>query len=119
MKVLIVEPMKEPYTIEIENSLESLQEVVDGYIETVSPFEDNACIICNEEGKATGLLPNRSLKDKNGRIYDILVGTFLIAGIGKDSFCSLTDEQVETYKSLFQEPEILPFVEAKIIPLFL
>lgn len=31
MKVLMVEPMKAPYTTELDNSLENLQKAVDGY----------------------------------------------------------------------------------------
>ena len=35
MKVIIKEPRKTPEWVEIENSLEELQRIVDGYIETV------------------------------------------------------------------------------------
>ena len=55
MKVLMVEPMKAPYTTELNNRLENLQKAVDGYIQVLYPFDDYACIICNEEGKLTGL----------------------------------------------------------------
>lgn len=47
MKVLKVEPLKAPYVKEIDDSLESLQHEVGGWIETVYPFEDEAVIVCN------------------------------------------------------------------------
>lgn len=52
--VLLVEPGKHPEKIQIENSLEALQEAVGGFIEVTYPFDDNAGIICNDEGKITG-----------------------------------------------------------------
>ena len=50
MKVLLVEPEKEPYVKEISSGLSSLQKELGGYIEAVYPFEDPVAIICNEEG---------------------------------------------------------------------
>ena len=55
MKVLMVEPMKAPYTTELNNTLDNLQKAVDGYIQVLYPFDDSVCIICNENGKLTGL----------------------------------------------------------------
>ena len=105
MKVLIIEPMKAPYTKEIESTLDSLKEIVEGGIQTTYPFDDMVCIVCNDEAKNLGLDPNRALYDEKGRIYDIIAGTFLIVGINEDDFCSLTEEQIEKYKKLFQHPE--------------
>ena len=48
-----------------------------------------------------GLPFNRPLMDENGLPYDILCGTFFIAGVGKEDFFSLTEEQIEKYKSLY------------------
>ena len=49
LEVIWVQPMREPQVIEIDNDLESMQELVDGYIEEYMPFEDDAAIVCNEE----------------------------------------------------------------------
>lgn len=54
MKVLVVEPMKKPYTKEIDGSLKSMQELVGGTIEVVYPFDDPVALICNDEGKLMG-----------------------------------------------------------------
>ncbi len=105
MKVLVVEPMQEPYTKEIDTGLKSLQKEVDGDIQAVYPFEELAAIICNEEGKINGLEPNRALYDDNGRIYDIIAGTFLICGLTEDSFGSLPDELINKFSERFKQPE--------------
>ncbi len=106
MKVLVVEPEKEPYVKEIGSGLSSLQKEVGGYIEAVYPFEDPVAIICNEEGKLEGLPLNRALRDEGGHVYDIITGTFLIAGLSEDKFCSLDDAQVEKYSALYKSPEL-------------
>ena len=105
MKVLMVEPMKAPYTTELNNTLDNLQKAVDGYIQVLYPFDDSACIICNEEGKLTGLPLNRAVRDDSGEIYDILAGTFIITGLTEDDFCSLSDSQLDEYTRMFQHPE--------------
>ena len=51
MKVLIVEPNKIPYEKNIENNLETLQEIVGGMIQITYPYEDLVGIVCNDEGK--------------------------------------------------------------------
>ena len=45
--------------------------------------------VWNDEGKLIGLDLNRSLRDEHGEIYDIVAGTFLVVGLGPESFASL------------------------------
>lgn len=47
ISVLLVEPNKYPKMIEIDDTLEAMQEVVGGDIEEYMPFEDEVAIICN------------------------------------------------------------------------
>ena len=103
MKVLVVEPGKAPYAVEISTGLESLQKQVGGLIQVLYPFDDSAAIICNDEGKLIGLPWNRPLYDEDGNIYDIIVGTFLVVGLTRDDFGSLTEEQIIRYTELFEQ----------------
>ena len=100
IKVLIVEPGKNPYPAEIPNTLESLQSQVGGLIQAL--YLSDAAIICNDEGKLIGLPWNRPLFDEDGQIYDVIAGTFLVAGLTEDDFGSLTEEQEKRYTELFQ-----------------
>ena len=61
ISVLLVEPNKYPKMIEIDETLEAMQEVVGGDIEEYMPFEDEVAIVCHEEGKLIGLPPNRAV----------------------------------------------------------
>lgn len=105
MKVLLVKPEMHPQVVEIENEFEVLQKMVGGLIETVYPFKDEVCLICNEEGKLLNLQMNRALYD-NGSVYDVIAGDFLVVGMGVEDFCSLTDEQIERYDKRFHQPEM-------------
>lgn len=109
MKILVIEPLKEPYTKEINDSLESMQKIVDGLIQAIYPFDrPEIALICNEEGKLNHLPLNRALFDKDGNIVDIVAGTFFLCSAPADSenFESLTDEQIEKYKKRFEALEI-------------
>lgn len=54
IRILVVEPNKEPYQLKIEHTLENMQNVVGGLIEFIE-LEPSVDLICNEEGKTDGL----------------------------------------------------------------
>ena len=113
MKILIVEPMKEPYEKEIQGTLEEMQAIVGGYIQAVYPFEDPVAVVCNEEGKLIGLPYNRLLRDDAGRPYDVLCGTFFVAGLGEADFASLPADLMKRYKTMYTKEMLLPFPKDK------
>lgn len=114
IKVVMVEPGKKAKVTEIDNSLESLQEAVGGWIEAFYPWDDYVCLLCNEEGKFNGMEPNRALRD-GGEVYDVVFGTFLVAGCGEEDFESLTDEQAERYIKMFEHPEIIISMDGRLM----
>lgn len=81
MKVIRKKPGMAPELVEIENSLESLQAEVDGYIECITLWE-NMVLICDEEGL---------LKDKpvNRYIGWSFAGTVLVVGVDGEEFCDV------------------------------
>lgn len=110
MDVLIVEPEKVPRMASITGDLNSLQQVVGGYIEAVYPYDDPVAIVCHEEGKLIGLPLNRKLED-----YDIIAGTFIVCGLGEEDFDSLTPELAEKYREKFADPEIFMKMGSRIV----
>jgi hypothetical protein len=79
----------------VSSKLESLQEMVDGWIEIVAaPFYKDIDFIINEEGKyQENCKPNIYLPEYD----DILCGTLIAVGFDMDTsnHVSLTDEQIE------------------------
>ena len=106
IKVLLVEPMEKPRVIEIERDLDTFHELVGGYLQAVYPWGSSCALICDDDGKGKGYLPNRALVDENGIPYDIVVGSFFICGISGEDFASLTDEQVQKHTEQFRWPEL-------------
>ena len=117
MTVLVIEPEKKPYVKDISSGLASLQKEVGGYIQAVYPFEDPVAIICDEEAKLTGKELNRALRDEDGQIYDIVAGTFLVAGLGEEDFCSLTPDQIKKFSDMYKTPEMFLRLNGKLMVL--
>lgn len=92
MRVIIKDPGQKARAWTIENELETLQYIVDGYIEAVQ-LGCGVVAICDEEGKLKGKKPNYPLP--NG---DCLVGTVIFCSTKGEDFAGLTDEQAEVVK---------------------
>ena len=90
MKVIWKEPGEAFEVREVENTLESLQKAVGGYIETFT-FAEEACVVCDEEGR---------LNDKkfNCRMFgQQFFGTVLIVGVAGDEFTDVPEEAVTAF----------------------
>ena len=101
MKVILIEPAKQPQTIDIEPTLEAKQKMVGGPIDVLEFTDDNdAIIVVNDEGRNIGMPFNRSIN--NHHIY----GTFLICGYDEDgNMLELSPHLLQKYTELFSFPE--------------
>ena len=126
LTVLHIQPMHPPRIVTIPNELKAMQNLVDGYIEEYYPFDDNAVIICNEEGKINGLRLNRAIysaPDDNGdkQIKEIIAGPFFIcaAPVDSENYQSLSEEQLKKYGEMFKNPERFYFQgnDIKVYPI--
>ena len=117
MQVVIVEPEKKPFVQNIDDTLTSMQQIVGGTIQAVYPFEEPVALICNDEGKLLGLPLNRALRDEEGRIYDIVAGTFFLCAApeGSDRLESLTEEQASCFKKQFLCPQAFIMMGGNLI----
>ena len=110
MKVIIVQPIKEPYVLNINPSLESMQRIVGGYIQAIYPFEDEGiALVCNEEGKIYDLTPNRYLFNEYGEPVELIVGNFFIcsAPFESENFEDIPEKLIEKYIKYFSFKELL------------
>lgn len=100
IRVLVVEPLKPCETREV-CGLKAMQELVGGSIQAVYPFRDDVVLVCNRDGKNLELPYNRPLTDNYGVPYDIICGTFFLAGLDGEHFVSLTKDQLRQYKEMY------------------
>ena len=107
ISVILIEPGRYPKLIEIEDTLEAMQETVGGYIEEYMPFDDEVAIVCNEEGKMNGAELNRAIYSNDKEILDIIAGKFFIAyaPIESESFLSMPKDLMKKYEDKFRYPE--------------
>lgn len=80
IKVVLCEPGKVARVAEIGTELSDLQRVVGGLIEPYYPFEEQVCIVCNDEGKYNGMRPCRAIYGEGREMMDIIFGPFFIRG---------------------------------------
>lgn len=115
LRGLLVEPDKLPVEIEFEDSLKSMQRLVEGLICQESPIDDDSVVfILNDESKINGMFPNRDIG------YDIIFGPFIIVGNDYENECfrSLTNQEIEKYKKIFNDDSILA-TKLKVVKMFL
>ena len=100
IKVIIVKPYCEPSIEYIENSLETLQDIVKGLIELLI-LNDKVDLLCNEEGKLLSLKPNRRIGE------DIIAGNFiLLSSNNEGEFISLDNDSIKSCYERFKRIEI-------------
>ena len=104
IRVVMVRPGERAVVTELSAALPDYQEAVGGCIEAFYPFEEEVCIVCNEEGKLNGMEPCRAVYD-GGEIVDIVFGPFFICSCAGEDFSGLDQEQAERYQELFALPE--------------
>lgn len=114
IKVLLIEPGKKPQEVEVDNNLQSFQNIVGGYIQAVYPYRDDVALICNEEGKIYHMPLNRALRSEEGQIYDVIAGPIIITGLTDEDFGSLTPDLLEKYYTVYESPEKFARVGSRI-----
>lgn len=108
ISVLLVPVGKTPVVKEIPNTYEAMKGLVGGGLEEYMPFDDDAAIVCNRDGKQEDLPMNRAVyKERTNEVADIIQGDFFIArsNVADEKYDSLTHEQMLKYKQLFRKPE--------------
>lgn len=115
IKVVLLEPGKLARAAEIDASLAGMQRVVGGLIEPYYPFEEQVCIVCNEEGKINGMRPNRSVKSEDGVMIDFIFGPAFICDCRGENLASLSDEQIDRYGRMLRYPEHLARVNDTLL----
>lgn len=108
MNVICVQVGQDPYLKEIDNTLSAMQNLVGGFIETVT-LKQGLVIVCNEEGKILNLPVNKILKADGYR--EVIVGDFFIAGVGTDEdgepdLSSIPEQFIDKIIENFSLPEI-------------
>lgn len=93
LKGLLLPASGEIRELEIDNTLEELQKVVGGYIETVDVTTDVVAIV-NEEGRILGLAPNVH--------WPGIVGDAFLVSVDGDEFASIPDDVIDMLRRIMK-----------------
>lgn len=93
IKIVVKKPGCISTIATIPNTLNALQGLVHGYIETVT-LGNGLVLIMDEEGRLKGRSANIETK-----LYGTIVGTVLVTAADGDKFISLTPEQIQTARA--------------------
>ena len=94
------------------DGLKDMQKVVEGDIESwnyISKLYRNGIVMyCNDEGKIDKLTPSVVIKNPDDEIVELICGNTLLVGYDfyEDFSVSLTDEQIQIIREVFQEAVI-------------
>lgn len=90
IRVLFFPVGERPREHMISGDLESMQKLVGGWIQMV-PIGKGMDLVCDEEGKINGAMPNRFISS----LDDMVCGPFFITKSNEDGDCvSLTDSDI-------------------------
>lgn len=112
IRVVIIEPDKPAHITEIEDSLASMQAVVEGYIQVISASAipggkvlnkelKNLILVLNEEGKIDKLPFNFKIYDG----ADYIAGTCFVCKEKEEEMVGLSQEEAELVVALFDRKE--------------
>lgn len=94
---VLVNRSRRPIRAEVvENTLRSMQKLVDGSIECVTVTEDLA-IVCNEEGRIRGLSPSASILGMQ------FAGPVAFVGVRGENFMSITRKVKRLVRQIVKE----------------
>ena len=117
MTVLYIQVGKKPQVIRIRHMLSEMQRLVGGTISSFTPFDDGSGMIVNDNGKNEGLEFNRTVRDKKGKVIDIIAGDFFICYAPPDNseLSSLPDELIQKYTEVFKTPQAFIDIGGKML----
>lgn len=114
LRVIVCRPGEVAEFVEIEDDLESMQELVGGLIEPYDPFYsetdpryENVILVCNEEGKLRQMPPSRAIVDEDGHVMDVIAGPFFLcyAPVESERFLSMPPDLEEEFRKKYELPE--------------
>lgn len=99
LRVLVKRPGLPLRAEVVENTLRSMQELIDGPIGCITVTEDLA-IVCNEEGRLRGLSPSASILGMQ------FVGPVAFVGVRGEDFTDITRAGEKLVRQIVMEAEV-------------
>lgn len=96
IRILLIEPKKEPYILEVENLVKEILNRI-GKRMSIIPVETNTVVVLNDKGKLLKQFASNKVMKRKFRAT-----TIIVAKDNLGELCSLTNNQIEKYKDIFK-----------------
>ena len=104
--IVKLEPGQAPEFTYIEDTLQTMLDLLGGSMEATFPWEDVA-LLGNELSKVFPMPPNFVLiNQRTGKAIDVICGPCFICGVGEEDFASLSPELAEKYLEIFENADL-------------
>jgi hypothetical protein len=103
MKVLLIEPLKHPCKVEIENKLDAMYAALEcDTITAVYPWDEPIALVTDDEGLLRNKMPNRYIRE----LGQYIAGNFFLCGIEGEDFADMPGGLMAKYMERFWRPEV-------------
>lgn len=117
--VLLITPTQAPRIVHIKPEHDEMVRLIGGEPYEYMPFDDDVALVCNRDGQAKQLPPNREIRYASDGRRSVIQGEFFLAGANYDSekYHSLPDDLIKKYYRKFKSPERFELVGGDFVKL--
>ena len=103
---LLVKPGETPRTRKVSPVFDSMREIVGANAAELYPFAEPVAVVYNPDGEGKRLPLNILLKNGSGEAYAAIHGAFLLVGVERGEYVSLTGRQTRRFRETFSRRRV-------------
>ena len=98
---LLVKPGETPRTRKVSPDFNSMRRIIGANAEELYPFADAVAVVYDPDGAGIRLPLNVLLKNGSGQPYEAIHGAFLLVGVSRGEYVSLSERQTRRFREMF------------------
>ena len=98
---LLVKPGETPRTRKVSPDFNSMRRIIGEGAEELYPFADAVAVVYDPDGDKIRLPLNVLLKNGSGQPYEAIHGAFLLVGVNRGEYVSLSERQTRRFREMF------------------
>ena len=103
---LLVRPGETPRTRRISPDFNSMRRIIGANAAELYPFAESVAVVYNPDGDGKRLPLNILLKNGSGEAYAAIHGAFLLVGVERGEYVSLTGRQTRRFRETFSRGRV-------------
>ena len=103
---LLVKPGETPRMRRVSPDFNSMRRIIGANAEELCPFAEPVAVVYNPDGDGKRLPLNILLKNGSGEAYAAIHGAFLLVGVERGEYVSLTGRQTRRFRETFSRGRV-------------